>query len=513
LGSISGHASTNSIIQGVQVRLASPILPVREQGMRVATFFSRALDPANAIDFDDFVVGPSVLEAAVQDDIHWDPRVVYGVGPVPVRVEASEGEAVDYELKVGPGRRKAKGKANGIVELAEGDDGLDEGGEVVDNDNNESDDSLEAFDLADDQEDLRKVKLPTFPQQVLEYFRKPDDRDHVEAGLEALLPIIEHDANGLEEFAISLLKSLIQLGTTGWVDETNWELLRVRSMVALLTKCPLVVAPYLCQQVYSEHRTLKDRLDVLEVIAAGARVLAELKSDATPALNDGARTAAPFLGLATETLNVAQQQFRRKYEQQEVVRQRVESKTRRWGQSSGGPHAKTGENRFGQVAPILFYGLLQEDNRAEAQRLFAREPILLSKLLETLAVMIICSGVSLNTRKLANSLVQLLWFTRVHDEAAVRRSSLLALMQVFKVLPAHILRDDFADDLEELAKWLVDCRSADPDKECRDLALLCLLELREALGDAPFEGWVGKGHANALEEGGISLQMPNLHIS
>jgi hypothetical protein len=508
--SFAGHACTNGIIQGVQVRLASPIVPVREQGMRVATFYSRALSLENAIEFDDFTVGPCVLEEDKSEKANaegCDPRVMYGIGPASV-AEKSAGETVDYEIKLGTS--KAKAKAKGIEVLGEDDNGLDGGG---DGDGDESDDSLEAFDLVDDQEDLRKVKLPTFPQQVLEYFRKPDDRDHVEAGLEALLPIIEHDANGLEEFAVSLLKSLIQIGTTGWVDETKWELMRVRAMVGLLTKVPLVVAPYLCQQVYSEHRTLKDRLDVLEVVAAGARVMAELKPEAAPALNDGTGSKSPFLGIATEQLSASQQQLRRKWEQKEVVRQRVEGKTRRWGQGSGATGPKMGENRFGQVAPLIFYGLMQEDNRAEAQRLFAREPILLSKLLETLAVILICSGTAMSTRKLANSLVQLLWFTRVHDEAAVRRSSLLALMQVFKVLPAHILRDDFADELEELAKWLVDCRGADPDKECRDLALLCLLELREALGDAPFEGWVGKRHNDSINEGGISLQMPNLHIN
>jgi hypothetical protein len=57
------------------------------------------------------------------------------------------------------------------------------------------------------------------------------------------------------------------------------------------------------------------------------------------------------------------------------------------------------------------------------------------------------------------------------------------------VLAGPILLADFKSELEDMVAWLVDCQRNESDDGCRHIARLCLMSLKEVVGD-PFEGAV-----------------------
>jgi hypothetical protein len=66
-------------------------------------------------------------------------------------------------------------------------------------------------------------------------------------------------------------------------------------------------------------------------------------------------------------------------------------------------------------------------------------------------------------------------------QAAVRRSTVFALSRILVVLPKNILLSEFQTELVDMLKWLLDVNLTDPDHECREIAKLCLLSLKETL--------------------------------
>lgn len=398
----------------------------------------------------------------------------------------------------------------GTIDGWSDEDGNSSAHEVHDGDvpDSDSDDSLVAYDLADDEEDLRKVPLPTYVHHCLEYFRKPDDRDKVEAGLEALERLIRNRPDGLEETALSLLRSLIQIGTTGWIDEEDWECRRLGSMVALVCTVPTTVVPYLSRQFYADNRSVKDRLDCLDVLLAAVQELSCLhKTGSEP---EG--QSAPQLAFSNLSIDQSKE-LTRAQEAHAIVRRRVEQKTRRWGVKRG-PDKTEGENRFGALAGLFFYSLISEANKAVGSlHVFSQETVLLARLLHVLAIFVKASGRFPNTRQLARSLMDLVITTRYHDDAAVRRSSLFALLQILAVLPPYVVISDFGQELEEIIQWLVEVKTAEPDQESRQLALLCLLAIKDALGETPMFMNSSLPMPNTdgdVSVGGLSLKIPSL---
>lgn len=69
----------------------------------------------------------------------------------------------------------------------------------------------------------------------------------------------------------------------------------------------------------------------------------------------------------------------------------------------------------------------------------------------------------------------------------MRRSTLFALSRVLSVLSSSILISDFKRELDDMITWLIETSQHDNDDGVRHLARLCLISLREVMGD-PWNG-------------------------
>lgn len=459
-GDFSTSPFMSSLMEGVQIRLSSSILDIRKHGMRVATAFSKMLDPKEPLSFDELKDDEwqdegLPLEADTPSDNDNDNDLP---NEIQERVSPQEEEEDDPDQ---PFTKKSMDWSSSVI--------LDEEKEVKEEDQDEED-GLVAYDLADDEEDLRKVPLPVYPQQCLEYFRKTEDRDRVEAGLEALERIVK--AIKIDDFpadlALHLMKALHQLGTSGWLDETKWEGLRIKDMVAIVCKCPLLMGPHLAGQFYASNRSLKDRMDCLDVLVMSAQELA-----AAPLSEHAPRPSGELKFVQPQIKAIEDDRVESTDKQQAIVRARVEKNTKR--RKHVDPQLVEPHGFGAEVAEAFFYPLIRTAEQS-AVRVISSEPFLLGRLLHALAAFVDCAGASGGS--MARELRALLWFSRQHEEAVVRRASLYGLSRLLA------LKLGVQEAVEDITNWLHEARN-DPDEECRQLALLCWVSLATMVESLP----------------------------
>jgi hypothetical protein len=133
------------------------------------------------------------------------------------------------------------------------------------------------------------------------------------------------------------------------MERDNWGEVRLKAMAALLVHCPVPVATYLSSQLYSDNHTIGAKMDIIDLFVAAAQELSSLHDttkravtlvgpSATPAANrlttvsnsssgssssNGERKVTKLVEPASEDGLTYQQRL-------EIVRQRVEAKTRRY---------------------------------------------------------------------------------------------------------------------------------------------------------------------------------------
>jgi len=463
-------------------------------------------------------------------------------------------------------------------------DSLGSGGVQV-----EEDDDLKPYaqPAGDDQyTDLRKVRLPRYLRECLDYMYKPiyKDPEYVEAALEAVEQLIRRGigemggvtvpAEDLHYLALPLAVSLVHLGSNvhNLAEGDKYDALRQKALIALITMAPFHVVDYLAARLFGDDLTILQRMALLETLEAAAFELSALPRRAAPDTGDSGastsylpsgvdrRTLTPSslvsLGARTQRalgsdkssdgsqtvaavlLQEMQDQNRSfrpsdekksdgnvssqadasrtsidanglsssapsstltKTQHDEIIRQRVEAKTRRWGQASQ-PAPVVSVNRFGPVAALFYSALMSrleqliagarsastaDRNTASTSTDAASASVIWSGLtsvmksshelgyippyaqdqtaagsgtkvkynmvdgdaaiyarfLHVLASIVHCSGpFEPATLTLASSLLQLvLHMTRYHPEIAVRRASLFAVARVVMTVPQLVI--------------------------------------------------------------------------
>lgn len=391
----------------------------------------------------------------------------------------------------------------------------DEGDEGDSDCDSDASEELIAYDLEDDDEDLQTIPPPRYVRDLLDYLRKADDRDKVEAGLAAAADVLaEAPLEELQENAARILSSLLHVGTAGWLEEGTAASQRVSALVKTVVACPVSSVDYLTDQLFNSNKTLQDRLDILDTMTKAAVALSHFSDPHTHEPRAPSLPSLPPIthgGFLRSNVTSRNAEDRAKAaDNAEVVRRRVEAKTRRWGSTLRAHHEQQfSTNQFGPVAHLFFFPLINgahsapstprfdvnttlpsvvQASQKEAERTAKQfhDPLLLSRLIYTLGILLQCSGTHPGTRILARALMEVVWVARLHPRAEVRRSTLFALLRVLTVLPSYILADDFLSDLQELTHWLVELKDKEPDEQSRQSAVLCLISLKELFESRDF---------------------------
>ncbi|XP_044289063.1 telomere length regulation protein TEL2 homolog [Varanus komodoensis] len=340
----------------------------------------------------------------------------------------------------------------------------------------DSDDDLVPYDMSQDKE-LKKTKAPSYIRDCLEILTGPEDADKYEATMGVLEVLIRRNPAPAREVSVELAKVLLHLEEKSYID--GFVGLRQRALVAITVTDPVPVAQHLTSEVYSLNYSLRQRMDILDVLAMAAQELSQpgpAKSSPPPAPTPSSIQVLPGRAAAPDW--------------RKVVNERIRSKTRRfakgWSQAEL-PHAP---NRFGPVAGHFFFPLLQKFDRPLATfDLLGDDHLVLGRLTHTLAVLMYFAVHTLVAARMGKALLEFVWTLRFHTDTYVRQGLLSCISSILLSVPAERLLEDATDELLETQSWLADVTEKDPDGDCRSLALqnLLLMEnLKKKLEGAPF---------------------------
>ncbi|NWR64324.1 TELO2 protein, partial [Bucorvus abyssinicus] len=338
----------------------------------------------------------------------------------------------------------------------------------------DSDDDLIPYDMSEDQE--LKTKAPVYIRDCIEVLTGSEDVDKWEATVKALESLIRKHPAATREVSVELAKILLHLEEKTCVE--GFVELRQRAQVAVLTTDPIPVAKYLTSQFYSLNYSLRQRMDILDVLVLAAQELSCPKSHGKTKHSDAQNPCIQLLPGSDSSKD-----WRR------IVDERVKSKTRRF--ATGQPHVEpaSGPNEFSSVAGHFFFPLIQHfDRPLTTFDLLGEDHLVLGRLVHTLAILMYLAVNTVVAPAMGKALLEFVWALRFHTDSYVRQGLLSCISSLLLSVPTERLLDDMTEELLETQSWLGDVVEKDPDGDCRRLALqnLLLMEnLRKKLTTVP----------------------------
>jgi len=334
-----------SLMAGVKTRLDSSLPAVRRLGMIVAGVASTRIHPD----------GPPLRFQYEEDELSRELLAL--AAPPPVADSPSEAEASPAV------ETPDRGSTDGGVPQAQ-PEGL---GSDLD-----SDDELVPYDMSGDQE-LKSGKAPAYVRDCVEALTSSEDWERWEAALRALEGLIVRSPAAAREVSVELAKVLLHLEEKTSV--VGFEGLRQRALVAVVVTDPAPVAEYLTSQFYALNFSLRQRVDILDVLTLAAQELSR----------PGRLPKAPQCGSPSPASQPSSTQAPA---WRAVVQERIRSKTRRFSQRSPrwGPDA--GPNEFNLVAGYFFFPLIRHFDRPLVTfDLLGEDQLVLGRLVHTLGAL------------------------------------------------------------------------------------------------------------------------------
>uniref|UniRef100_A0A8C4UU68 Telomere length regulation protein TEL2 homolog n=1 Tax=Falco tinnunculus TaxID=100819 RepID=A0A8C4UU68_FALTI len=282
-----------------------------------------------------------------------------------------------------------------------------------------SDDDLMPYDMSEDKE--LKTKAPVYIRDCIE-----GRRCKISVSVE-LAKILLH----LEE------KTCIE----GFLE------LRQRAQVAVLTTDPIPVAKYLTSQFYALNYSLRQRMDILDVLVLAAQELSYPKSRGKTT-RPGAQKPCiqPLPG------SDSSKGWRR------IVDERIKSKTRRFA-TVRGPRSQvelaSGPNEFSSVAGHFFFPLIQHfDRPLTTFDLLGEDHFVLGRLVHTLATLMYLAVNTVAVTAMGKALLEFVWALRFHTDPYVRQGLLSCISSTLLSVPTECLLEDVTEELLETQSWL-----------------------------------------------------------
>uniref|UniRef100_A0AAR2JDN5 Telomere length regulation protein TEL2 homolog n=1 Tax=Pygocentrus nattereri TaxID=42514 RepID=A0AAR2JDN5_PYGNA len=321
----------------------------------------------------------------------------------------------------------------------------------------DSDDELTPYDMSADQ-----VKQKATPPRYV--------RDCLEG--ETLLMCGEMcSLTNLSEtpsLAVSVQFSKVLLHLEDRYSTAGFHTLRQSAMVALAVIHTQPVVEYLTTEFYSLNYSLRQRLDILEVLALAAQELSEPITEKKAVSQPVARA-------------VTLEQCGEVEHWRQVVEKRIQSKTRRISKGASQP-PKAAPNRYAPVAAYFFFPLLRNYDRPQVTfDLLGSDHLVLGQLVHTLGLLMHLAVNAPVATQMGKALLDFVWAIRFHADQMVRRGVLFAVCAVFLSMPGENLLLELSDDLVETRAWLADVAESDPDADCRSLAVQSLVLLEKNL--------------------------------
>lgn len=431
-----------SLMAGVSCRLDSSLPAVRRLGMVVAEVASARIQPE----------GPPLKFQYEDDELSCELLAL--VAPQTMGDSSSEttGSPQAMPVTAETPEKEALGDSTPQAQPQGSDSELD------------SDDEFVPYDMSGDKE-LKSSKTPAYVRDCLEALTACEDWERWEAALRALEGLILRSPAAAKEVSVELARVLLHLEErTSVVD---FEGLRQRALVAVTVTDPALVAEYLTSQFYALNYSLRQRMDILDVLTLAAQELSR-----PGRLRGAPQPSSPSPASQPDSTPVPAWRA--------VVEERIRGKTRRFSRGSSRSVPVGNANSFSEVAGSFFFPLVQRFDRPLVTfDLLGGDHLVLGRLAHTLGALMY---LAVNTKvavAMGKALLEFVWALRFHTDAYVRQGLLTAVSAVLLSTPAQRLLEDLPDELLEARSWLADVAEQDPDEDCRVLAVKALLLLQK----------------------------------
>ncbi|XP_051636434.1 telomere length regulation protein TEL2 homolog isoform X2 [Manacus candei] len=436
-----------SMMEGVKCHLDSSLPQLRRLGMVVAESISSKINTE----------GPVLKFEYEEDDETRELRSLLVQTPplcVVPSLPGDESEKAGAALPLVPESNKKSQTAAPVMPDKESDAELD------------SDDDLVPYDMSEDKE--LKIKAPVYIRDCIEVLTGSEDVDKWEATVKALESLIRRNPAATREVSVELAKILLHLEEKTCIE--GFVELRQRAQVAVLTTDPIPVSKYLTSQFYSLNYSLRQRMDILDVLVLAAQELSCPKFHGKPKHSDAQKPRIQLL-----PGNDSSKDWRR------IVDERIKSKTRRFATRQCHVEPASSPNQFSSVAGHFFFPLLQHfDRPLTTFDLLGEDHLVLGRLVHTLAVLMYLAVNAVAVTAMGKALLEFVWTLRFHTDSYVRQGLLSCISSLLLSVPAELLLADMTEELLETQSWLgaasfADMVEKDPDGDCRRLALQNLL--------------------------------------
>ena len=448
---ISEHknALLQKMLSGVQVHLDNPNNKIRQLGMVTAECMTASLHPESQklkfdIEADDDVKHLTALAALPKFGSDFEKQNFLNEENV---VQDGLNKKPDNDTP------SLNGSNNEEASLHHDDD----------------EDDLEPYEMSEDDNNLIEgIHPPKYISQCIEGLLASDDPKRHIASLRVLTKVVKSDEDNLHHQCVQLVMILLHLQDKYSLED--YIQLRFAAMVEVTVRCPIQVAGYLTKEFYAQNYSLRQRMDILDVLTAAAGEL----SKPSP----GSEASSHQIGNVVLSRSEDDKGYAKNW--RTVVQERIEKKTRRFSKKSSVVPPKASTNKFANVAGYFFFPLLQGfDDRQNTFDLLGDDCMVLGSLTCSLGNMMYCARGLPIAQNMAKSLIEFVWVLRYHNDAYVRQGLLFALAMVAVTMPAFFLMTEVQNELAECQQWLENVLHNDPSNECRELALQILVSIRD----------------------------------
>ncbi|XP_073345060.1 telomere length regulation protein TEL2 homolog [Pagrus major] len=332
----------------------------------------------------------------------------------------------------------------------------------------DSDDELTPYDMSGDQE-ISKASPPRYLRDCLETLISSEDSVRVELSLRVAEGLVRKNVFATREISVQLTKVLLHMEDKYSIN--GFLSLRQATMVAVTVTDCIPVTQYLTTEFYSLNYSLRQRLDILEVLALAAQ---ELSKPITEKRD-------PSMGIVASADLTPYPGDNPVHWRQEVEK-RIQSKTKRLRKGATQPPAKATPNRYAPVAGHFFFPLLRNYDKPQVTfDLLGSDHLVLGRLIHTLGLLMHLAVNAPIAAQMGRALLDFVWAVRYHADQMVRRGVLFAVCSVFLSINSQNLLVELSDQLFETRIWLADVAEGDPDADCRNLAVQSLVLLDKSL--------------------------------
>ncbi|CAG8546693.1 345_t:CDS:10 [Paraglomus brasilianum] len=325
----------------------------------------------------------------------------------------------------------------------------------------------------------KKIAVPVYLRDLIAYLKSHEEPNKIEIGLKHASELICKKSTfgtELDEHAIDLAAALMSIQDSYKIKD--FEESRNAALVALGCGSPKIVIPYLIQYLVEKQLSIAQRFTILDVIAKCARGISGIESqestsaDGKYALNTVRRQPTGDSLDAIQQLSVPVGKITRISKRPQIEVARAKS---------------VGVNRFDELAYKTFFAPLatgwwswaRDRNRTQ----FMYEPLLIQKIITTLAVIVECSKNCLSLSIIVREFWDLILSLRYYSDPIVQGSILYSLSIILSMVAKRDIAESHGKELVESQEWVTSIFEKSEDEKLRSMAVLILVRIKNIVGE------------------------------